>query len=96
MNYEPANFSLGVYVGRFIGELIDKLRAEEGAKSKLEIKEAIQEWLNWAEKGWAFKEIVEKGLNNSEGESCDYDTLFSVYLLPKLVQILVDRIGGVK
>ena len=54
------------------------------------VKGVLKEWKYWMEKHWAFKRMMEVGIVefSKEGESVEYEILFSSYLFPKLVEML--------
>ena len=80
-------------------DLVDRLDKEstelQSLKEKLtvgNVNKTISEWIEWAEKHWAFKETVARGLETSKGESCSYDVLIKDYLQPKLAQALIKEV----
>ena len=55
------------------------------------IENVGEEFMIWAEKGWAFERIVSKGLGDSEFESCPYP-LYREYFINKINELVEQKI----
>jgi len=39
-----------------------------------------EQFMIWAEKGWALQHLIENGMKNSDGESCSYDYMRKIFI----------------
>jgi len=77
-------------------QFVYKRRELQSFKNRLtvgNINKVVDKWFEWAEKYWAFKETIIRGLETSDGESCSYNTLIKSYLQPKLIQEIIKEVG---
>jgi len=62
---------------RLMASKISDATPEEAPK----VENVGEEFMTWAERGWALEKIITNGLNHNEGgESCPYDYLRRVFV----------------
>ena len=73
-------------------ENIDDCKPEEQKHPK-KIENVGEEFMDWAEKYWAFKRIIRKGLDSLDmDENCPYD-FYREYFINKINQLVEDKIS---